>query len=249
MSRAGDQHRGRTRDGRFMTTRWSVVRAAGDSAAPEHQKALSALCETYWFPLYAYLRRRGHDANEAADFTQAFFAQMLDKHYLRQVRPAPGKFRSFLLTALKHFVANEYKRARAKKRGGGRSILSLDHDEAESRYALEPATDISPERLFEKSWALTVLRQTMDRLQAELAAKKREKLFEQLRAYLVADQAAIPYADLADQLDMSEGAVRVAAHRLRKRCKEILREEVAQTVATRDEVDEEIRGLFAALSD
>jgi len=231
----------------FMTTRWSIVRAAGDSAAPKHEQALSTLCETYWFPLYAYLRRNGHDVNEAADHTQAFFARLLDKKYLGQVRPKPGKFRSFLLTALKHFVSNQYKYARAKKRGGGKKILSLNYDQAEDRYALEPATDLSPEKLFEKSWALTVLTRTMERLEEELAARNREKLFEHLRGYVVAEQSAVPYQDLADKLEMSEGTIRVAVHRLRKRCKEILRDEVAQTVTTPDEVEEEIRSLFTAL--
>ena len=234
-------------DARFMTTHWSIVRAAGDSSAPQHQQALSTLCRTYWFPLYAYLRRNGHDANEAADHTQAFFAQLLDKKYLRQVRPKPGRFRSFMLTALKHFVANQYKHDRAKKRGGGKKILSLNYDQAEDRYALEPATDLSPEKLFEKSWALTVLTRTMERLEEELAAKNRQKFFEHLRAYVVADQSAAPYHDLADKLDMTEGTIRVAVHRLRKRCKEILRDEVAQTVTTPEEVEEEIRSLFTAL--
>ncbi len=221
--------------------------AAGDSSAPKHEQALGVLCQTYWFPLYAFLRHQGHDANEAADHTQAFFAQLLEKKYLRQVQPKPGKFRSFLLAALKHFVANQYKHIRAKKRGGGRKILSLNYDEAEDRYALEPATDLSPEKLFEKSWALTILKRTMDRLEAELAAKNRQKLFEHLKAYLTAEQSAIPYHDLADRLNMTEGAIRVAVHRLRKRCKEILRDEVAQTVATPDQIDEEICGLFTAL--
>jgi len=231
----------------FMTTHWSIVRAAGDSSAPKHEQALSTLCQTYWFPLYAYLRRNGHDANEAADHTQAFFTQLLDKKYLRQVQPKPGKFRSFMLTALKHFVANQRKYDRAKKRGGGKNILSLNYDQAENRYALEPATNLSPEKLFEKSWALTVLTRTMERLEEELAAKNRQKLFEHLRAYVVAEQSAVPYHDLSDKLEMTEGAIRVAVHRLRQRCKEILRDEVAQTVATAEEVEEEIRSLFIAL--
>jgi RNA polymerase sigma factor (sigma-70 family) len=234
-------------DGRFATTRWSVVLAAGDSAAPKHEQALNTLCRTYWFPLYAYLRRKGHDASAAADHTQAFFAQLLDKKYLSQVQPEPGKFRSFMLIALKRFVANQYKHARAQKRGGDRKILSLDYDQAENRYALEPATDLSPEKLFEKSWALTVLTRTMERLETELAEKNRQKLFEHLKAYVIAEPGDVAYHDLTDRLDMTEGAIRVAVHRLRKRCKEILRDEVAQTVATPEEIEEEISSLFTAL--
>ena len=237
------------KNAQFATTRWSIVTAAGDSDSPKHQEALNSLCQTYWFPLYAYLRRNGHDAQEAADFTQAFFAQLLDKKYLRSVQPRPGKFRSFMLTALKHFVANQYKYEKAKKRGGGRNIFSLNYEQAEDRYALEPATDMSPEKLFERSWALTVLYRTMDRLEAEQIAKNRTQLFQGLRAYLVADKDSVPYQDLASDLNMTEGAVRVAVHRLRKRCKEILRDEVAQTVAMPEEIDEEIRGLFNALQD
>jgi len=233
---------------RFATTHWSMVLAAGRSSSPRHEPALSTLCQTYWFPLYAYLRRHGHDAHEAADHTQAFFAQMLDKDYLKKVKPKGGKFRSFLLTALKHFVANERARAAAKKRGGGRAILSLDFASAESQYALEPADDLTPEKLFEKSWALTVLERTMDRLGAELACKGKQKLFDHLKAYLAAEPSAIPYRDVAAELGMTEGAARVAVHRLRKRCRQLLRDEIAQTVADEGQIDNEIRGLFAALS-
>ncbi|MBL7187449.1 MAG: sigma-70 family RNA polymerase sigma factor [Phycisphaerae bacterium] len=233
---------------RFATTHWSMVLAAGRSSSPRHEPALSTLCQTYWFPLYAYLRRHGHDAHEAADYTQAFFAQMLDKDYLKKVKPEGGKFRSFLLTALKHFIANERARAAAKKRGGGRAILSLDFENAESQYALEPADDLTPEKLFEKSWALTVLERTMDRLGAELASKGKQKLFDHLRVYLAAEPSAIPYREVAAELGMTEGAARVAVHRLRKQCRQLLRDEIAQTVADEGQIDDEIRGLFAALS-
>ncbi|UCG49619.1 MAG: sigma-70 family RNA polymerase sigma factor [Phycisphaerales bacterium] len=234
--------------GRFATTHWSVVLAAGRSSSPNHEPALSTLCQMYWFPLYAYLRRHGHDAHEAADCTQAFFAQMLDKDYLKKVKPKGGKFRSFLLTALKHFIANERARAAAKKRGGGRPVLSLDFDSAESQYALEPADDLTAEKLFEKSWALTVLERTMDRLRVELAEKGKLKLFDHLRTYLAAEPSSVPYREVAARLGMTEGAARVAVHRLRKRCRELLRDEIAQTVADETQIDDEIRGLFAALS-
>jgi RNA polymerase sigma-70 factor (ECF subfamily) len=232
---------------RFATTHWSMVLAAGRSSSPRHEPALSTLCQMYWFPLYAYLRRHGHDAHEAADCTQAFFAQMLDKDYLKKVKPKGGRFRSFLLTALKHFVANERARAAAKKRGGGRAVLSLDFDSAESQYALEPADDLTAEKLFEKSWALTVLERTMDRLGAELAGKGRERLFDRLRVYLAAEPSTISYREVAAELGMTEGAARVAAHRLRKRCRQLLRDEIGQTVADEAQIDDEIRGLFTAL--
>ncbi len=239
---------GRGGTGRFATTHWSVVLAAGKSSSAQHKQALSTLCQTYWFPLYAYLRRVGYNAHESADYTQGFFAKMLEKHYLRQVKPRPGKFRSFLLASLKHFVANERARARAVKRGGGRTVLSFDFENAENQYALEPADDLSPDKVFEKSWALTVLERTMDRLEAELAGKNKQKLFDHLRVYIAAEASSIPYREAAAELGMTEGGVRVAVHRLRRRCRELLRDEIAQTVAAEDQIDDEIRGLFAALT-
>jgi RNA polymerase sigma-70 factor (ECF subfamily) len=232
---------------RFATTHWSMVRAAADSSTPDHQKALSTLCQTYWFPLYAYLRRCGDSPDEAADHTQAFFAQMLEKQFLKQIKPNSGKFRSFLLTAVKHFVANEADRARAKKRGGGKTILSLDFEDAEGRYAIEPAGGLSPEQLFAKSWALQVLERALDRLRDELASKNRQNLFEHLKMYIAAESSTIPIREAAEALGMTEGAVRVAIHRLRRRCRELLRDEIAQTVAGPDDIDDEIRGLFTAL--
>ncbi len=233
---------------RFATTHWSVVLAAGDSASPQHEQALSRLCQAYWFPLYAYLRRRGHDRHQAEDWTQAFFVQMLDKRRLSGVSPKPGKFRSFLLTSLKNFVANEIDRARAQKRGGSHTILSLNFGNAENQYVLEPAHQMSPEKLFEKSWALTVLKQAMNQLEAEFASLNKQRLFDHLRVYLVAETDAIPYRDVAAQLRMTEGAVKTAVHRLRSRYRELLRYEVAQTVATQEQIDEEISDLLAALS-
>jgi len=234
-------------DGRFATTHWSVVLAAGHSSAVQHRPALSSLCETYWFPLYAYLRRHGHDSHQAADYVQAFFTRLLEKDYLKKVKPEGGKFRSFLLTALKHFIANERAHDAAQKRGGGRAVLSLDFESAEDRYALDPADNLSPEKLFERSWALTVLKQTMERLEAELVSKGKQKLFHQLKAYIAAETNAVPYSEVAAKLEMTEGAVRVAVHRMRKRCRDLLRDEIAQTVSSEDEIDEEIQGLFTAL--
>ncbi len=233
--------------GRFATTHWSVVMAAGHPKSAGYQQALETLCKTYWFPLYVYLRRQGYDSHQAEDYTQAFFAGLLARRGLRLADPKRGKFRSFLLTSLKHFLSNERARARAKKRGGGRKVLSLDFQNAESQYALEPRDELSPEKLFERSWALTVLARTMARLQAEAVSTNKRKLFDHLKIFLTAEKSSIPYRDVAAELDMTEGAVRVAIHRLRRRYRELLRDEIAQTVTSDDQIDEEIRDLFAAL--
>ncbi len=233
--------------GRFATTHWSVVLAAGRPKSASYTQALETLCQTYWFPLYAYLRRHGNDSHQAQDYTQAFFTALLDKGGLGLADPKRGKFRSFLLASLKHFLSNERARARAKKRGGGRKVLSLDFENAESQYALEPRDELSPEKLFERSWALTVLDRTMTRLQAEAIRTNKQKLFDFLKVYLTAEEGSVPYRDAAVELDMTEGAVRIAVHRLRKRYRELLRDEIAQTVTSDDQIDEEIRDLFTAL--
>jgi RNA polymerase sigma-70 factor (ECF subfamily) len=234
--------------GRFATTHWSVVLAAGRSESDSYQQALETLCRTYWFPLYAYLRRHGYDTHRAEEYTQAFFAFLLDKRGLRLADPKRGKFRSFLLASLKHFLANERARAQAKKRGGGRKVLSLDFENAESQYALEPRDELSPEKLFERSWALTVLDRTMARLRAEAATEKKQDIFDSLKIYLTAEKDSIHYREVAAELDMTEGAVKVAVHRLRRRYRELLRDEIAQTVTTKDQINEEIRNLFAVLA-
>ena len=233
--------------GRFATTHWSVVLAAGRPKSASYQQALETLCQTYWFPLYTYLRRQGYDSHQAEDYTQAFFASLLAREGLRLADPKRGKFRSFLLASLKNFLSNERARARAKKRGGGRKVLSLDVENAESQYALEPRDELSPDKLFERSWALTVLARTMAHLQAEATSTNKQKLFDHLKVYLTAEKSSVPYRDVAAELDMTEGAVRVAIHRLRRRYKELLRDEIAQTVTSDDQIDEEIRDLFTAL--
>ena len=233
---------------RFATTHWSVVLAAGKNSSANQKQALETLCRRYWFPLYAFLRRRGYDTHQAEDFTQAFFAHLLEKHDLRAADPKYGKFRSFLLIRLKYFLADERDRTQAKKRGGGRKILSLGFQDAEGQYALEPADPLSPEMLFEKSWALTVLERTMDRLEAEMAKKNRQKLFEHLKVYLTAEKEDIPYQDMAAKLDRTEGSIRVAVHRLRRQYRKLLRDEIAQTVTGEDQIDEEMGYLFAALA-
>lgn len=235
-------------DGRFATTHWSVVLSASRPESAHYHQALESLCRTYWFPLYAYLRRHGYRADEAEDHTQAFLACLLEKHGLRLAEPKRGKFRSFLLASLKHFLANERARAGAQKRGGGRKVLSLDCESAETQYALEPRDELSPEKLFERSWALTVLDRAMTRLKAEAVAAKKQEQFDRLKMYITTGKNAIAYRKVAAELKMSEGAVKVAVHRLRRRYRELLRNEIAQTVATEDQIDEEIRQLFAALA-
>ena len=234
--------------GRFATTHWSVVLSAGQPDSTRYQQALETLCRTYWFPLYAYLRRHGFDAQKAEDHIQAFLTCLLEKRGLRLADPKRGRFRSFLLTALKHFLANEHARAQAQKRGGGRKILSLDIENAENRYVREPRDELSPEKLFERSWALAVLDRTMAQLQAEAADAKKQKHFDCLKIYLTAEQNAIPYNEVAAMLNMTEGAVKVAVHRLRRRYRDLLRDEIAQTVTSEEQINEEIRDLFAALA-
>jgi len=233
----------------FSTTHWSVVLAAGALGSAGSREALERLCKTYWFPLYTYLRRRGCDTHEAEDCTQAFFAALLQKHGLERASPERGKFRSFLLSALNHFLADERDRAGAQKRGGGKEIISLDVEDAETRYSLEPAHDLTPEKLFEKSWSLTVLGNAMVRLKAEFAGEGREQLFESLKSHLPAGKGPASYKDVAAGLGMTDGAVKVAVHRLRQRYRQLVREEIAQTVSTPEQVDEEIRDLFAALAE
>lgn len=233
---------------RFATTHWSVILTAGKPDATGHCQAMATLCQTYWFPIYAYLRRCGHQSHEAEEFTQTFFAKLLEKEYLRNVEPEPGKFRSFLLTALKCFLANEHDRAAAQKRGGGRKPLSLDSDDMEGRYALDPVDDLSPEKLYERSWALAVLQRTMDRLETESAAANKRELFDHLKAHLTAESDSIPYREAAGRIGVSEGALRVAMYRMRSRYRELLWQEIRQTVGTDQEVAEEIHRLFAALA-
>jgi RNA polymerase sigma-70 factor (ECF subfamily) len=236
--------------GRFHTTRWSLVLHAGGKQAGEERQAADALadlCRSYWYPLYAFLRREGRDAHTAADLTQAFFAQLLSGDALAKADPARGRFRSFLLASLKHFAANERRRDRAEKRGGGQTPLSFDLAEGEQRYRLEPADASTPERVFERRWAMTVIDRAMARLGEESAAAGKESLFAELKGSLAGDDER-SQQELADRLGMTAGAVKVAVHRLRKRCRELLREEVAGTVADSEEIDDEIHRLMASLA-
>jgi RNA polymerase sigma factor (sigma-70 family) len=232
----------------FAATRWTLVLAAarGD-VTPRSREAMEELCRLYWYPLYAYVRRRGHEAHEAEDLTQEFFLRLLAKNYLADLDPQKGKFRAFLLTSLKHFLANEWDRTHAQKRGGREVVISLDALKAESRYQLEPAHDLTPEKLFERQWALAVLDQVLVRLQAEFAAEGKQTVFDQLKPFLAAGRQAGGHAEAAARLGMTEGAVKTAVHRLRRRYRQLLREEIAQTVADPEEIDEEIRYLLACL--
>jgi RNA polymerase sigma-70 factor (ECF subfamily) len=233
--------------GRFATTHWSLVAAARDPDAPAARDALAALCNAYWYPLYAFIRRRGYHGDEAQDLTQEFFARLLEQDFLRTVDRGKGKFRSFLLAACQHFLANERDRARAAKRGGGRPCLSLDFAAAESRYHHDPVAGDTPEKLFERRWALTVLDQVLGRLRDEFHQAGKGPLFEAVKGSLTGEKNAAPLARLGEELGMSGGAVKVAVHRLRKRYRELLREEIARTLDGEGQIDEEIRDLFAAL--
>jgi RNA polymerase sigma-70 factor (ECF subfamily) len=236
---------------RFLTTHWSVVRRAGHLASAECQAALSALCEQYWYALYAFIRRRGYDWHEAQDLTQAFFARLLEKGELRLADPERGRFRSFLLAALQHFLANEWDRRTAQKRGGGQTPLQLDLDTAEDRFRAEPAHADTPEKLFHRRWALMVLDRVLQRLRDDYQSSGRSQLFSRLEPLLVGERAAntgpVGYRDIGGELGMSESAVKTAIHRLRKRFRDTLREEIAQTVAAPEDIDDELRQLFQAL--
>jgi RNA polymerase sigma factor (sigma-70 family) len=248
MARADEQQEPAHSGSRqFATTRWSLVLAAGQRGSPQSSDALATLCVNYWYPLYAYVRRLGHDADEAQDFTQAYFARLLEKNDLAAADPGRGRFRAFLLTSLKHFLANEWDRARAEKRGGGRSVLSIDFGTAEERYRAEPSHDLTPEKIFERRWALVLLENVLARLHDESAQAGKADSFDRLKGFLTGEQAAVTYGKLAVELNTSEGAVKVAIHRLRRRYRELLRAEIEETVADSDEIDQEIRDLFSAL--
>jgi len=240
------------RSPRFATTRWSLVLQARDRPSPDSREALADLCRAYWYPLYALIRRRSRDGHEAQDLTQGFFARLLEKDFLDDVDPARGRFRAFLLAAVKHFLANEWDKDQAAKRGGGHRIVTLDApsfdwDSGESRFLMEPSHELTAERLFERQWALALLDRVLNRLRDEHADAGKIAQFETLQPFLSTDRDAANYAGAAMKLNMTEAAVRVAAHRLRKRYRTLLRDEIAHTVATPEEVEDELRYLFTAL--
>jgi RNA polymerase sigma factor (sigma-70 family) len=232
----------------FATTRWSLVLAAGaDPSSSGAHEALAALCETYWYPLYGFLRSRGYDAEDAQDLTQGFFVRLLEKHAINQADSTRGRFRSFLLASLTHFAANEHDREMAKKRGGGAPIVSLEVESAEGRFQMEPPSDETPERVFDRRWALTLLARVMARLEVEASQSGKHVQFERLKTYLTGDRPQLSYADTAAQLGMSEGAVKVAVHRLRRQFRDLVRDEIAQTVASAEEIEDELRHLWSAV--
>jgi RNA polymerase sigma-70 factor (ECF subfamily) len=232
---------------RFLTTHWSIVVSAAASGSPHTRESLERLCELYWRPVYAYIRRRGLTADEAADLTQQFFTTFLEKNFVRAADPGRGRFRSFLLTAVKHFLCNEWDRARARKRGGGIVIVPLDVDKAEHEFRHEPATVVTPERLFEYRWALTVLEGALEDLRLEQERAGKAAIFACLRPYLTGGQGDEDYGQAARTLQSTPGAVRVAVHRLRRRFRAILLEHVGRTVDDPSGIDAELRYLAAAL--
>jgi RNA polymerase sigma-70 factor (ECF subfamily) len=229
----------------FCTTHWSLVLAArGDTARA--QPALAALCHAYWYPLYAFVRRQGVAPHDAQDLTQEFFARLLEKEWLNAVARERGRFRSWLLAALKHFLANEWDKSRAQKRGGGLAFVSIDDTSAESRYVHEPADHTTAETLYDRRWALTLLDRVLARLREEFVVAGKAAHFEALKGTLTGDRT--PYAEIAATLGTSEGAVKVAVHRLRERYRDLIRAEIAETVGSPAEVEDELRHLLAALS-
>jgi RNA polymerase sigma-70 factor (ECF subfamily) len=232
----------------FLSTPWSLIARARDPGAGNARAALAALCELYWYPLYAYVRRRVKSADAALDLTQGFFAHLLEKNALASADRTRGKFRTFLLACCDHYLGDERDRGLARKRGGGRAPLSLDLRAAEERYRCEPADPQTPERLYDRRWALTLLENTFARLEREYAADGRAELYRLLQPALAGRADALAYADVGAALGMTESAVKKAAQRLRERYGQILRELVAATVERPDQVDEEVRDLFAALA-
>jgi RNA polymerase sigma-70 factor (ECF subfamily) len=231
----------------FTTTHWSLVASAGEANRAAAADALAELCERYWYPVYGYIRRRAASVHEAQDMTQAFFAYLLERGSVPRADPGRGRFRAFLLTACKRFLINEWHKGRAVKRGGGRCPLTLDFASGDSKLGLLAVDNVTPEHLYDHEWAVALLERVMERLQGEYAAKERLRHFEALKLFLAGSPRGSAYANAARTLGISEATVKVAAHRMRRRYRELLRAEIAQTVENPAEIDEEIRDLFAAL--
>ena len=235
--------------GVFATTNWSLVLAAADERSPEAVDALESLCRAYWYPLYVYVRRKGYSAADAQDLTQEFFSRLLSKDYLSIADRSRGKFRSFLLGSLEHFLAREWNKAHAQKRGGGCSHFSLDEKDAENRYLIEPAHALTPDRVFDRRWATTLLDQAMAKLREECISDDKGNLFDKVQYLLPGERGTASYAQIAADLNTSEDAIKMAVHRLRRRYGELVRAEIAQTVASPQEAQEELQYLFAVLRD
>lgn len=232
----------------FATTHWSVVLSARDEETAISGAALEILCKTYWNPVYAYVLRQGYSPADAQDMTQGFFARLLMKNGLQSVAREKGKFRTFLLVALNHFLVNEWTRGQTQKRGGGCTRVPLTGHSAETRHLADPADHLTAEKLYDRRWAMALLDRVLERLSEEFAAAGKAAVFDKLKDSLMAEKGAIPHSGVAAELGMSEGAVRVAVHRLRGRFRELFREEVSHTVGSDEEIDDEIRHLLAALS-
>lgn len=236
------------RGGVFATTHWSVVLAASPGGSPQAQAALETLCHTYWYPLYAFVRRQGRSPEDAQDLTQEFFAHLLRKDFLNGVGPNKGRFRSFLLACLKHFLTDQWEKARAQKRGGIGSATPLDLERAEERYHVETDCELSAEHLYERRWALDLLEQVLDRVRHEALAAGKDGVFDALQGCLMGEPLQATYAQLGSELGLSEAAVKVTVHRLRRRYRQLLREAVAHTVTRPEEIDDELRYLFAVVT-
>ncbi len=234
--------------GPFATTSWSQVLAVRDGSPNEAQQALAALCEAYWYPLYVFVRRQGIDPEDARDLTQAYFAQLLEKDYLHDVDPSEGRFRAFLKVSCKHFLTKERDKARALKRGGKANTISLAAEEAEGRYRFEPVDRLTPEEIFERRWALTVLERVLEKLRQEFSEADKEEEFVRLKGCLTGEEPRIPYRQVATELGSSEGAVKASVHRLRQRFGRLLREEIVETVAHPGDVDDEVRHLLGVIA-
>ncbi|HAM73251.1 MAG TPA: RNA polymerase subunit sigma-24 [Verrucomicrobiales bacterium] len=235
--------------GAFASTQWSVILRAGEGSSPDAGEALEALCRTYWPPLYAYVRRRGHAVHEAQDLVQEFLSRLLGQGGLHGVDREKGRFRSFLLASMNHFLTNEWHRGQRQKRGGGRIHLSLDQALEEGVADVEPVTQFTPEKAFERRWAETVLRSALERLRSEWGERYQARHFDDLKGFLLEPRGAVPLAEVASRLGITEPALKSIVHRLRKRYGELFRQEVARTVGDPAEVEEEIRQLLAALSE
>jgi RNA polymerase sigma-70 factor (ECF subfamily) len=237
----------RNNPGLFANTRWSLVLSAGRSSSPGSRQALATLCETYWRPLYAYVRNRGYPEEEAKDLTQEFFARFLEKNYLKDVHRERGRFRSFLLASLKHFLANEWDKATAQKRGGGKVPLSLDFALAEGWVSVEPSHDRTPEKIYERQWALALLDRVLEVLEADYKSSEKGAIFVRLKPLLAGSGEGKSYKEIAMDLNLSEGSIKVAAHRLKRKYRDALREEIAQTIENAEDIDDEMRYLLTVL--
>ena len=232
----------------FPATHWTVVLSAGQSESARSEEALTVLCRAYWYPLYAYLRRQGQTSHDAQDAVQSFFEHLLANHRLAQVHPAKGKFRSFLLASLRNFLADERRKQATRKRGGDVRVISLDAETAEERYRNEPVERQDPEKIYERRWALTVLERVLAQLKADYAEAGKAERFAQLEPFLLGEKAEVSYAEIGRRLDMSEGAVKMAVQRLRQRSRQLFRAEIAHTVATEGEIEDEVRHLLAVMA-